>query len=219
MKLFKRIILSLLLISVSFGVGYYVCYEYAERPKETVYVETKPDVIYLPGEREKMVVTVEEVQIKLEEMSQFSTYSGIYNITKAADFSRMFLDDIVIPGTTNKVQIECEGIVKVGYDVEDIVPTVDNESFKIYVALPEPKVLDNYVIWDTVKCTENNNILNPIDFAQYQDLISEIEDLGLQEVLDNGIYKLAEENLKVVISNFLSGFIDYEIVYMGGTKK
>lgn len=91
---------------------------------------------------------------------------------------------------------------------------MDNDSQKIYISLPAPKVLDNYVIWDTVKCQEENNILNPIDFEQYQTLIAEIEEDGLALVEADGIYADAEENMMTIIRNFLSGFEDFEIIFL-----
>ena len=168
----------------------------------------------LPAEVEKRIVTVEEVEVVLVDISQFSTYSGEYTTTKSAEYTRYFLDNIAVPGTTNTINLECKGIVKVGYDVEEITIEVDNDSQKIYISLPAPKVLDNYVIWDTVKCQEENNILNPIDFEQYQTLIAEIEEDGLALVEADGIYADAEENMMTIIRNFLSGFEDFEIVFL-----
>lgn len=85
---------------------------------------------------------------------------------------------------------------------------------KIYIALPEAEILDNYIIWDTVKCSENNTILNPIDFAQYQEMISDIEQQGLEQAESNGIYEKAEGRVKSLIQNFLSGFDEFEIVFL-----
>lgn len=89
-----------------------------------------------------------------------------------------------------------------------------NDSLKIYISLPEAQVLDNYVIWDTVRCQEENNILNPIDFEQYQGIISEIEAEGLALAEADGIYEDAEANMETIICNFLSSFEDYEIVFL-----
>lgn len=168
----------------------------------------------LPGEVEKRLVTREEVEVKLSQIGQLSTYLGSYHVEKQADYSRYFLDDIPIPGTTNTIRIECDGIVKVGYDIDKIVPRVDNVSMKIYIAVPEAYIQDNYVDWDSIVCQEKNNILNPIDFAQYQTLIKEMEELGLSTAIDDGIYEAAKDNVKLVISSFLAGFSDYEIVFM-----
>lgn len=206
----------MLTLSLVFGAGYFVGSfpdEEAEIVEPINPAEEKFD-LELPAEVEKRIVTVEEVEVMLVDISQFSTYSGEYTTTKLAEYTRYFLDNIAVPGTTNTINLECKGIVKVGYDVEEITIEVDNDSKKIYISLPAPKVLDNYVIWDTVKCQEENNILNPIDFEQYQALISEIEDDGLALVEADGIYADAEENIITIIRNCLSGFEDFEIIFL-----
>lgn len=206
----------LLTLSLVFGAGYFVGSfpdEEAEIVEPINPAEEKFD-LELPAEVEKRIVTVEEVEVMLVDISQFSTYSGEYTTTKSAEYTRYFLDNIAVPGTTDTINFECKGIVKVGYDVEEITIEVDNDSKKIYISLPAPKVLDNYVIWDTVKCQEENNILNLIDFEQYQALISEIEDDGLALVEADGIYADAEENMITIIRNCLSGFEDFEIIFL-----
>lgn len=72
-----------------------------------------------------------------------------------------------------------------GYDISDISIKVDD--YKIYIALPQAQLNDNYVIWDTVECEEKNNIFNPISFDQYQEFIDEIEEKGLSQVEEKGI--------------------------------
>lgn len=215
LKFISSIIAILFTLTVVFACGYYIG---KLKNKSTAVPVDVPDPpvfnLQLPGEVEKRTITKEEVQVKLSEIGELATYQGSYTISKAADYSRYFLDDILIPGTTNKISLDCEGVVKVGYNITDIVPTVDNDSRKIYIALPKPAVLDNYIIWDSVKCDDSNNILNPLEFSQYQTLITEIEDAGLAKAVDNGIYSSAEQNIKSIVKNFLSGFEDFEVVFL-----
>ncbi|MGO5024512.1 DUF4230 domain-containing protein [Lawsonibacter sp. LCP25S3_G6] len=207
-------IAALLAIVLIFGSGYLLGKYYGNRGEVFEEKDSGGFDLKLPGEQEVRVVTVDEVEMRLVEIGQLSTYSGEYSVTKSADFTRHIIDNIAIPGTTNTIRIECQGLVKVGYDMESITPTVDNESQKIYIALPEAKVLDNYIIWDTVNCSENNTILNPIDFSQYQTLISEIEAQGLAQAENDGIYDKAEEHIKFLVQTFLSGFDEYTIVFL-----
>ena len=220
MKPFKAVrdvamglLLIAILLAVGFGGGYAYRQYMLEQSAEVVDNSVDPG-LSLPGEAEKRIVTIDEVEAKLVEIDQLATYMGEYTATKSAEYSRHILDDIPVPGTTNSIAIDCTGVVKVGYTVSDIVPTVDNESEKIYTALPTPDVLDNYVIWDSVQYAESNNILNPIDFAQYQTLIQEIEKEGLAKAEEEGLYQAAEENVKMVIQNFLAGFEGYEIMFL-----
>ena len=206
---------TIVLLAGMFGAGYFV----GSQPSDELEVVVDPNPpqvldLLLPAEVEKRVITEEEVISKLVECSHLTTYSGEYTVSKTGEYTRYMLDDIAIPGTTNSISIDCSGVVKVGCDIKTITPTIDNESYTIYIALPEFTVLDNYIIWDTVVCQETNNVLNPIDFSQYQAFISEMEEMGLEDVETKGIYQAAEENFKTIIVGFLSGFEDYSIVFL-----
>ena len=56
--------------------------------------------------------------------------------------------------------------------------------------------------------------LNPIDFEEYKLLIEEIEEEGLSQSEEQEIYKAAEENIKNIIVNFLSGMDDYQVKFL-----
>lgn len=200
-------------VGILLGAGYFAK-EYIIKPKETVVekVVEKERIIKLPGEVEKRVITEEEVESKLKEMAELTTYSVDYTVSLGKDESRYLMENIKIPGTTNSINITASGVVKVGYDISDIGVKVDN--YKIYVSIPEAKLNDNYVIWDTVKYSETNCILNPINFGQYEEIIGQIEEKGLKDVESRGIYDKAEENVKKIINGFFSEFVDYEVVYL-----
>lgn len=212
LNVIRDILTVMIILAVTFGAGYYIG-DRANK-EEVVVVEEASNTLdlELPFEVEKRVVTVEEVESKLVEIGELSTYSGEYTYTLGKEESRYWLDKIPVLGSTNSIEITCNGIVKVGYDMNDIVVRVDDD--KIYISLPEAKLNDNYVIWDTVVCNESNNIFNPIEFSQYQEIIDEIEAKGLEDVTSKGIYQEAEKNLKVLIEAFLAEFSDYTIVYM-----
>ena len=128
------------------------------------------------------------------------------------DDSRYWLENLPVIGSTNSITITCNGIVKVGYDISDIKVRVSDD--KIFISIPEAQLNDNYIIWDSMVCDEVNNILNPIEFSQYQDLINDIEQKGFNQAVEKGLYTKAEDNLKDLVNVFLSDFDDYEIVYM-----
>ena len=208
------IILSVVIvIGTAFVGGYFVGIKQLPEA-EIVENPTNENDLRLPGEVEKRIVTVEEINSKLKEISEFSTYSSEYEVTKSADYSRYFLDDIPVPGTTNTVTLKCKGVVKVGYDLTEINPVVDPESSIIYIALPEIKVNDNYIIWDTIECVEDNNILNPIDFEQYKQLAIELEELGLKDAESKDIYKNGESYVQELITNFFGCFDGYEVKFI-----
>lgn len=212
LSVIRDIVTVMVILVVTFGAGYYLGGNNSETEMVTV---DEPENVFdleLPLEVEKRVVTVEEVESKLVEIGELSTYSGEYTYTLGKEESRYWLDKVPVLGSTNSIEITCNGIVKVGYNMNDIVVKVDDD--KIYISIPEAQLNDNYVIWDSVVCNESNNIFNPIEFTQYQEIIDEIEEKGLEDVTSKGIYQEAENNLKVLIEAFLAEFSDYTIVYM-----
>ena len=220
MKFFKKILsvfLTILCIVALFAIGFkagcfYTEYNNNTKPTEVVADSKKKFDLELPLEKHKRVVTEKEVKSNLIKIGELSTYAGDYTCTLGKDESRYWLEKLPVIGSTNSITITCNGIVKVGYDISDIKVRVSDD--KIFISIPEAQLNDNYIIWDSMVCDETNNILNPIEFSQYQDLISEIEQMGLNQVEEKGIYIKAENNLKELVNVFLSDFDDYEIVYM-----
>ena len=207
----KDFLSVILVLAVAFGAGYVYCYMSGSNMNYVAVNENNGFDLELPLEVEKRVITVDEIKAKLEKIGELSTYAGEYTCTLGKDETRYMLKNVPVLGSTNSIVITCDGIVKVGYDVSDISVRVGKD--KIYVMIPDAQLNDNYIIWDSIRCNETNNLLNPIEFAQYQEIIDEIEDKGLEQVTSQGIYKKAEKNLKVLISAFLSEFEGYEIVY------
>lgn len=205
----------ILTLAVVFGIGFFAGKIYVEKTSLVDSSTNEGFDLHLPGEVEKMVVTAEEVEAKILEIGELTSCEGFYTVTKGKDFTRYILDNIPVPGTTNHVELTCTGVVKAGYDLEDIVVKVDENSKTIYVSLPSPKVNSNQLMWDdSMLFNEKNNILNPIDFEQYQSLISEIKEDGLKEAEKQGLYKTVEQNAKNLITNFLGCFDGYKVVFM-----
>ena len=214
MDSFKSIVSGLLMIffigAIGFGSGWYVCR--LQQPQKEIVSDIDEKDLTMPFETKSETITVSEVKSTLKELSEFSTYECVYTVNHGKDLSRFIGDDFKIPGTTNNVTLTCDGIVKVGYDINDIGVEVTDDT--ILITLPEKATVnDNYIIWDTVEVSEKNNILNPIAFSQYETLISEIEEMGLEQAESKGIYDKAEENIKKIIEGFLSKFNNYEIKY------
>ena len=211
MRKFRDFCFCVLISGIIFGSGFATNFIFSQSRGENVY-ETLG--ISLPGETEKRVVTQNDITLTLEELQSLTTYSATYTVEKEVEQTRFLMENIPIPGTTNALYISCEGIVKVGFNFEDIVSKIDEVSRTIYITIPKPIVLDNYIKWDNLTYKENNTMLNPIQFSQYQALIAEIEDEGLVKAEENNIYALAQENIHFIINNFFDQFDDYSVVIM-----
>lgn len=213
-KVSKKVVVWVIAAAVALGMGYYAGRISSEGTEVVNPFRKAGFDLRLPGETEKMVVTVDEVEAKILEIGELTSCEGRYTVTKGENFTRYMLDDIPVPGTTNHVEFTCSGIVKAGYDMEDVVPKVDTNSRTIYISLPEIQINSNQILWDDMECNERNNILNPIDWNQYQSLLTEIKAEGLKEAENSGFYVAVEENAKNLITNFLGCFSGYQVVFM-----
>lgn len=207
MKTIGKALAVIIIVSLIVGgsIGFFVG-AYFEKIKvnDVPAPETVEEVVH---------ITKEDVKSELKSIEEISSYEGKYTVKKSVDESK-YAFDYAVPGTKNTINIQCSGIVKMGYNFNDIGIKVDDISKKIYIRLPEVKVNDNYIDVDSIKCTEDNNILNKINFAQYKTLFIDIENLGLKDVESKNIREKAETNMKRLINSTLSKFDGYEIVYM-----
>lgn len=215
LKSFKNIVSVIFTLIVVFGIGYFIGTVSAKNGGIVWMKNPNTSDLKLPGEVEKMVVTVDEVEAKILEIGELTSCEGEYIVTKGEDFTRHVLDNIPIPGTTNHIELTCSGVVKAGYDLNEITVRVDETSKTIYVSLPEAQINSNQLMWDeSMVCEEENNFLNPIEFEQYQTLIAEIKEEGLKQAKDNGLFDTVKENAEKLITNFLGCFVDYQVSFL-----
>ena len=209
-EMLSSIITIVLLLCIGAGIGFHYGLHFSD-PEKLPVEDLSPD-LKLPGESESRVITCEEIEVALFEIQELSTHAGRYTVCRNEDEVREVLGWDIFGIATNSISIRCQGIVKVGFDVSEIIVTIDAESKTVYIKLPEAKVLDNYVIWDTVECVETNNMFNPIEFSQYQTIIAEMEAEGLETMVEAGIFNSAREHFEAIVVTYLSGITTYNIV-------
>lgn len=154
------------------------------------------------------------VRNELMEIGELMTYSSVYDGTANEEDYRTFFDsNIKIPFTSHKIALVYSGIIKAGYNIEDIKIDVDNVWKKINITLPDNIIVDNNLPVESVQTIDENNILNPIRGDEVCNLLSEIKDKKLREAEDNGLYEKAQNHAKEIIENSLSGFEGYKVVF------
>lgn len=206
MKKIFTILLTLIIVSsLLFGVFYKIRYEEACR-----LIEDLTDKLI-----NKDDVTIVIIEEKLEEISELATASFSYSgLVSKENYRELFKTGVSIPFTKNSIEVSYSGIIKVGYDVEKITSKIDNKEKIVYMTLPEPSVLDNYIILDDMEFRTANNLLNPISLDQVQEYLLEIEKAELERALDQGIYDSAEDRLQKIILSFFAEFDEYTVEFL-----
>ncbi len=163
-------------------------------------------------ETRKIEITDVYISEKLKEISELTTYSFEYTNQKQITNTKE-LWGWELPFTTNEVNITYQGRIKAGYDVNEIKIKADNEAQKIYVALPEAKVFDNYIDLDNLEIEEKNNIFNPVHVDYATDYFDDIQNEELKKAEQSGLYERAEEQAKSLIRSLFSEFPEYTVVF------
>ncbi len=161
----------------------------------------------------KTEVTDLVAESRLEAIGEFATYQYAYTGIKEKTDTRMLLEAIRIPGTTNYQKYAYSGMIKVGYQVSEMKIHVDNLRHEIYVTLPEASVLSNTIEQDVSAYEQVNNILNPIRGDAVAAMEQEIKEEELTKAEAAGLYELAEGHAKELITDLLSAFDGYTVVF------
>lgn len=155
-----------------------------------------------------------QIMKELLAVSDLTTYTYEYINETTESSTRVFpIFGWDILGTTNSVTIEYAGIINVGYNMKNIKYELSPTEKSIYVTLPEPEVLDNYIKFDDLSCTCDNNILNPIQTDAVMEYFEVIEAEELKKAEADGIYEKADEQLKSIITGYFGVFPDYEVKF------
>ena len=168
---------------------------------------------FVSKDEKATIITNTIVEEKLSQIDQWSTsefrYNGVYSKTKQREFFGQR-----VPLADNNVEIEYEGVIKVGYVTGDIKTEVNNVTNTITVKMSSPEVFDNYIILDNLKIKEENNILNPLHVSDLPTYFGSIKSDELARAeQEYNIYAEAEKKAKEVISEKLSVFKDYKVSF------
>lgn len=122
-----------------------------------------------------------------------------------------------VPLTSAQTIFSYEGLIRAGYNFEDIEIDIDYDRKRIVIALPEPYIINNDIISDSLLVySEDTNIFTPISIEDFNATQAGMKAQGENDAIDTGIYESARTNAEVLIRGFLSGAFDldeFEIVF------
>ena len=153
-------------------------------------------------------VSAVEIRAELTAVGEFATAEYSYEGQAYVEKQRKFWGKKV-PLTKHSISITYDGIIKIGYCIEEI--DVEVKGDMIIITLPEPIVLDNYI--DNYRTKEHNNILNLISSNEVAKKLEEVKELELEKAEEKGVYKLASKNVKFILADLLGKFDGYSVTF------
>ena len=194
----KLVIFALIIVIAIFAVRHFTKEESASDKYETAIALSEFD----------HKVSAIEIKHELEAIGELATSKYTYlGQAFIKDYRTVFGWNV--PLTSHTIDITYSGVIKVGYDVDEIEVEVKDST--IYVELPAPRVLDNYI--DDYYTDEDNNIFNPIETDEVTSKLKEVKAAELEKCRDEA-YNKAEKEVKKLILGILQVFDDYNVKFV-----
>ena len=144
---------------------------------------------------------------KLEDNKELSTAKYLYTdsiaITDQNDLSVLGHPEIKLPFTDATYVLQFDGVIKVGYDLRDVVPT-QKDDHTVVVKLPKAKVL-SHETGNVEVVLDQQNITNPLEAGQESNWIESKKQEMEERAAGLGLYDEARQNAKVAFESLYSG--------------
>ncbi len=181
--------------------------EVVENPGEGITIEK--------GEEKVLVsVSTETIQSGLENMGFLVTQE--YYFTQVEKYTKeKKLFNLI--DSSSEFMYSYDGAVFAGVDFEKITVTKDDSTKTITVDIPDAEIHTVSVDKSTFQVySEKESLWNPLNLDDYNISMDEFEKTAKNKALESGILERADEQARVLVSNFVANFpatSDYEVVY------
>ncbi len=179
-------------------------------------VEMASQGVTLEKGEDKILVSVstETIQSGLENMGFLVTQE--YYFTQVEKYTKeKKLFNLI--NSSSEFMYSYDGAVFAGVDFEKITVTKDDSTKTITVDIPDAEIHTVSIDKDTFQIySEKEYLWNPLNLDDYNISMDEFEDTAREKALDSGILERADEQARLLVSNFVANFpaaSGYEVVY------
>ena len=201
MKLWIAVYVSAAILLVELAVFVYAI--------ATFKLPTKKDFVLRDNSDNEIELTNTIVHKKLEAVGEIASYKYVYDgyMTRESDRGWEFLNFL----TESSVEVDYTGTIKAGVNVDDIEIEVDDKDKVIYLTMPRPIIISNEI--DITHYSEEVAIFGGVAGDTANSMMDIAKEEELQEAINDGLMRNANENAKEIIRGLLSVYDDYEIVF------
>ena len=124
---------------------------------------------------------------------------------------------VKVPFTQSEYIYSYDVVVKAGFDFRDITWSVDEENKTIRVKLPETRVLDSDLDYDSFKVYyESESVFQRFTLDEQNQAQAELEKNAEDDAIANGILDSARSNGETILRSFFANAYDldqYELIF------
>ena len=156
------------------------------------------------------VVTSRTVRLGLKDMGELATQAGYFtNVQVLEDSKQLFGHNV--PLTKSKYIFSYDGIIKAGFDFQELEMQVNEITRTIHVTLPEAKILNCEIDENSLQIYDaTQSIFTPLSITDINESMIELKETVKTDAVNNGILENARENAKLLIRGFLAGCFDLQ---------
>ena len=178
------------------------------------------------GSQGKRIIDVQR-QVLINDIEEGICDMGLlvtqeYYFTEVISYSsvKKLFKTIKLGITESSYLASYDGVISAGLDFEKISVEKNDEERIITIRLPKSEV--KYMQIDPesfVLYSEKEGLGNRISLSDYNDSLIELEQNAEKKAVDRGLLKRADENARLVISNFVNSLVDtsdYMVRYVSG---
>lgn len=156
------------------------------------------------------VVTSRTVRLGLKDMGELATQSGYFtNVQVLEDSKQLFGHNV--PLTKSKYIFSYDGVIKAGFDFQELEMQVNEITRTIHVTLPEAKILNCEIDENSLQIYDaTQSIFTPLSITDINESMIELKETVKTDAVNNGILENARENAKLLIRGFLAGCFDLQ---------
>ena len=156
------------------------------------------------------VVTSRTVRLGLKDMGELATQAGYFtNVQVLEDSKQLFGHNV--PLTKSKYIFSYDGIIKAGFDFQELEMQVNEITCTIHVTLPEAKILNCEIDENSLQIYDaTQSIFTPFSITDINESMIELKETVKTDAVNNGILENARENAKLLIRGFLAGCFDLQ---------
>ena len=181
----------------------------------------EPAITTAPVKQTKKIVEVEKIIEVEKKISGDIIQDGLrdmgflvteeYYFTEVVSYSsvKKLFKTIKLGITESSYLASYDGVISAGLDFEKISVEKNDEERIITIRLPKSEV--KYMQIDPesfVLYSEKEGLGNKISLSDYNDSLIELEKNAEKKAVNRGLLKRADDNAKLVISNFVNSLVD-----------
>ena len=153
----------------------------------------------------------------INDIGELATTEYGYTMVETTSKPHVAVAGFKIPFTESKVIYSYDGLIKAGIDFTEIDVKTNYITKKIYITLPEAKVLSSEVFYDSLLVyDEQNSPFNAFTFEDMNLSVSNLKTTAEESAISKGILETAKENAETIVNltiRNLPGTEKYEVEF------